>query len=151
MTAGEGEFLGLGFDAALARMTAGRDVVEQAIGQPVAGFIAPAWLYGAGALAALQAADFAIAEDHLRVWAPTDGRTLARGPVLTWASRSEPRLLSSLAAAALGRALLPLTTTIRLAVHPGDTSDPRLLDSIDRSVIRLAQGRETGRYADLLS
>jgi hypothetical protein len=32
--------------------------------------------------------NFALAENHFRVWQPGTGRTLARDPVLTWASRS---------------------------------------------------------------
>src|SRR5665213_1005928 len=44
MTAGEGEFLGLGRSEAGRRMREGRRIVEDAIGGPVAGFIAPASL-----------------------------------------------------------------------------------------------------------
>ena len=150
MTAGEGEFLGLGFDEALARMHAGREVVEQAIGRSVAGFVAPAWLYGTGALAAARAAGFRIAEDHLRVWDPVTGQTLARGPVVTWASRSRARTASSLFAAAVARTVLPLTATIRVAVHPGDTTKPSLLASIDRTVARYSKSHPPRRYADLL-
>ncbi|MDE2620743.1 MAG: DUF2334 domain-containing protein, partial [Sphingomonadales bacterium] len=104
MTAGEGEFLGLDEAEAARRMADGKALIEDAIGRPAAGFIAPAWLYGDGARAALSRAGFAMAEDHLRVWAPDTGRVLARGPVVTWASRSRPRQLSSLAVAALARA-----------------------------------------------
>src|SRR4051812_580856 len=60
MTAGEGEFASLDRAEALRRMVAGRAVVEDAIGRPAAGFVAPAWLYGKGALAALGEAGFAI-------------------------------------------------------------------------------------------
>ena len=103
MTAGEGEFLGLSQALAAQRMADGRKLIEDAIGRPVAGFIAPAWLYGAGAREALAASDFAMAEDHLRVWQPASGRVLATGPVITWASRSRPRQLSSRFFAGLAR------------------------------------------------
>lgn len=149
MTAGEGEFLSLDHAEALRRMIAGRDVVEQAIGRPVAGFIAPAWLYGPGALSAAATAGFGIAEDHLRVWSPVDGRVLARGPVVTWASRTEARLQSSLAAAAAMRIILPKTPTIRVAVHPGDLGDPRILASIDRTVGRFLRSHRPAAYAEL--
>lgn len=149
MTAGEGEFLGLDEAEALARMRAGRDLVEQATGRPVAGFIAPAWLYGPGALAALRTAGFALAEDHLRVWQPVTGHIVARGPVVTWASRSRGRIASSLAAVAVLRQLLPLTPTIRVAVHPGDVGEPRLLASIDRTLARFTRSHTAGRYAEL--
>jgi len=88
VTAGEGEFLGLDRGEALRRMLAGRKLLEDIIGAPLAGFVAPAWLYGPGARSALAEAGFAIAEDHFRVWRPADGTVLARGPVITWASRS---------------------------------------------------------------
>lgn len=150
MTAGEGEFLGLEREEALRRMRAGRTIVENAIGRPVAGFIAPAWLYGEGARAALLEEDFALAEDHMRVWRPSDGRILARGPVITWASRSKSRIASSLAFARMASATLGALPTVRIAVHPGDTSVPSLLKSIDKTVVRFARNRTVGRYGDLL-
>ena len=99
MTAGEGEFLGLDQATALDRMRRGRALIEDVTGCKVAGFIAPAWLYGEGAKAALAEAGFALAEDHWKVWQPVSGRVLVRGPVLTWASRSHARIASSLFAA----------------------------------------------------
>ncbi|MEI6417692.1 MAG: polysaccharide deacetylase family protein [Sphingomonadales bacterium] len=149
MTAGEGEFSALSEAEARARLQRGRAVVEDAIGRPVAGFIAPAWLYSPGAHAAIAAEGFALAEDHFRVWQPGSGKVLARGPVITWASRSPGRIRSSLLAAGLLRhALLPLPV-VRLAVHPGDTGVPALLASIDASLARLRQHHAPGRYADL--
>lgn len=150
MTAGEGEFLGLSHDAALARMTRGAALVEGIIGRPAAGFIAPAWLYSEGAKAALADAGVALAEDHMQVWQPATGRALARGPVITWASRSRPRQLSSLAAAGVLRHALKGQRTVRVAVHPGDTSVPQLLTSIDKTFRAFSSSHRPGRYADLL-
>ena len=149
LTAGEGEFLGLEHDEALARMRHGRAVVEDAIGRPVAGFIAPAWLYGPGAMSAAAEAGFALAEDHLRVWEPGTGRIRARGPVVTWASRSRARIASSLAAAAVLRRALLATRVVRVAVHPGDTGVPALLRSIDATISGLGKARVAAHYADL--
>lgn len=149
MTAGEGEFLGLGRAEALRRMVAGRALVEEAIGRPVAGFVAPAWLYGRGARAALADAGFALAEDHMRVWRPADGRVLARGPVVTWASRSPARIASSLAFAGVARCALAPLRVVRVAVHPGDTGVPALLGSIDRTIAALARGRRIAGYSAL--
>ncbi len=151
MTAGEGEFLGLDAAEAEHRMRAGRDMVEQAIGRSVAGFIAPAWLYGPGAHAALKACDFALAEDHFRVWQPRTGTIVARGPVVTWASRSAARTASSLAVAAAARAMPDWLPTMRVAVHPGDVTKQSLLTSIDRTLRTLAERRTVSRYADLAS
>lgn len=149
MTAGEGEFLGLDETEARRRLAEGRRIVEDAIGRPVAGFIAPAWLYGPGAHAAIAAEGFALAEDHFRVWRPADGAVLARGPVITWASRSRGRRLSSRAFAALARTTYASLRIARLAVHPGDAHVPALLASIDATVRTLAHSRRPGRYADL--
>jgi predicted deacetylase len=149
MTAGEGEFSALGRAEALARMRRARAVVEDATGSAAAGFIAPAWLYSDGARAALTDAGFALAEDHFRVWTPADGRVVARGPVITWASRSRWRRASSLAVAAAARALLGGQRVVRVAVHPGDTGEPSLLASIDATLSALLRGRRPGRYAEL--
>ncbi|WP_371432591.1 DUF2334 domain-containing protein [Novosphingobium sp.] len=147
MTAGEGEFLSLSRAEALARMTRGRALVEQAIGRPVAGFIAPAWLYSDGALEAARHAGFALAEDHMKVWEPATGAVVARGPVVTWASRSRPRIASSIAFAALARTALPhVLPTLRLAVHPGDCGVPALLASIDSTLRCFLRTHRASRY-----
>lgn len=151
MTASEGEFLGLSREVAAQRMGDGRKLIEDIIGRPVAGFIAPAWLYGDGARAALAQSGFALAEDHFRVWQPASGTVLARGPVVTWASRSRGRQLSSLTFSALARTALRPLKVARLAVHPGDTGVPALLRSISATCTAFAQGRRIGRYADLLA
>ncbi len=147
MTAGEGEFLGLDHDEALARMLRGKALVEDTIGRAAAGFIAPAWLYSDDARRALGDAGFALAEDHARVWQPS-GQVLARGPVITWASRSRPRQLSSLAAAALLRRMLQPARTVRVAVHPGDTRVPALMRSITRT-LGAFRNHSPAAYADL--
>lgn len=150
MTAGEGEFLGLGRDEAARRMRDGRALIEDVIGRPVAGFIAPAWLYGEGSIRALADEGFALAEDHLKVWRPADGATLARGPVVTWASRSRARKASSLAFAALARFALRPLPVVRLAAHPGDTNSLSLLADIDRTLAAFLVDRVPGRYGDLM-
>lgn len=150
LTAGEGEFLGLSRAEAARRMREGRALVEDVIGRPVAGFIAPAWLYGEGTMRALADEGFALAEDHMKVWRPADGATLVRGPVVTWASRSRARKASSLAFAALARVALRPLPVVRLAVHPGDTSSRALLADIDRTLAAFLADRLPGRYGDLM-
>jgi predicted deacetylase len=148
MTAGEGEFLGLSTDEARIRLDEGRRLLEDVIGKPMTGFVAPAWLYGPGAHRALTESHVAIAEDHLRVWSPASGKVLARGPVITWASRSKARLASSLAAAsALRRAPI---NALRVGVHPPDIRHAALVRSIDET-LRIARRKRTASgYADLL-
>lgn len=149
MTAGEGEFLGLSRADAAARIRDGRSLLEDVIGRPIDGFVAPAWLYGPGARQAVADCGIPIAEDHLRVWSPATGRELARGPVITWASRTQLRLASSLAAAAVVRRA-PIDV-LRIGVHPPDTHHPMLLGSIAKTLKIAARNRRPSRYSDLLT
>jgi predicted deacetylase len=150
MTASEGEFLGLSRDQAASRMADGRKLIEDIIGRESAGFIAPAWLYGPGAQQALAASGFKLAEDHMKVWRPDTGEILARGPVVTWASRTVPRQRSSRFFAALARNALGFLPKARVAVHPGDVTVPALVSSIHATYAAFARGRRIARYADLL-
>ncbi len=151
MTAGEGEFLGLSLAEAARRMADGKALVEDIIGRPSAGFIAPAWLYGDGTRAALESSGFALAEDHWRVWQPATGLALAKGPVVTWATRTAMRRSSSLAVAAVARCSFHALKTCRIAVHPGDTHVPATMASIEATLASFASHRDVGRYADLLT
>ena len=80
MTAGEGEFLGLSDAEALERsIRAGRKPCSRTSSAgPIAGFIAPAWLYGPARRAALADCAIPLAEDHWRVWSPATGAACAR-------------------------------------------------------------------------
>jgi predicted deacetylase len=149
MTAGEGEFLGLSRGDATARIVEGRALIEDVIGRPIDGFVAPAWLYGPGALEALADSAIPLAEDHLKVWSPVTGRQLSRGPVITWASRTRWRLASSLAAAAVLRRA-PLNV-LRIGVHPPDVRHSALVKSIEKTFATVLRSRRPGRYADLLN
>jgi predicted deacetylase len=147
LTAGEGEFLGLAQAEARTRIERGRTLVESITGRPIAGFIAPAWLYGEGALQALRECAVPLAEDHLRVWSPATGRLLSRSPVITWASRTPARLRASLLAAALLRTL-PMRD-LRIGVHPGDCCSERLLESIQTTFRIVARSRRPSAYSEL--
>ncbi|HEY6049252.1 MAG TPA: DUF2334 domain-containing protein [Sphingomicrobium sp.] len=149
MTAGEGEFLGLTKSEASRRIAEGRELLEDVTGMPIAGFVAPAWLYGEVARTALEESDIALAEDHLRVWSPAQRTQLASGPVITWASRTRLRLASSLgAAAALRHAPIRV---LRIGVHPPDSRHPIVVRSIEKTLRSAARSRTPGRYSDLLS
>ena len=148
MTAREGEFLGLSRADAAKRIVKGRALLEDVIGRPVTGFVAPAWLYGRGAREALADCGIELAEDHFRVWSPASGRTLAGGPVITWASRSPARLYSSIAAAAVLGRIAP-QHALRIAVHPGDSGSPELLNSIRATFARASRNRRAAHYSDL--
>lgn len=150
LTAGEGEFLGLSRFEATIRIEMGRRLLEDVTGVPIAGFVAPAWLYGPGAKGALADAGIAMAEDHWRVWNPATGATLSRSPVITWATRTKQRMNSSLAVAGLARRL-PLFRVTRVGVHPGDCSEPEVMASIASTVSTMRESRVVSRYADLRS
>jgi predicted deacetylase len=150
MTAREGEFFGLSHSEAARRMEDGRALVEDIIGRKSSGFIAPAWLYGSGAMEALRESSFDIAEDHMKVWSPQTGKVLARGPVVTWASRSTARTVSSLAFAALARQVLHPLRTVRVAVHPDDVTKDSILSSIETTLRCFAESRQVGSYQSLL-
>lgn len=149
MTAGEGEFLGLGYEEARRRLIQGRNLVEDIIGGPVAGFIAPAWLYGVDSRCAIADLGFPLAEDHFRVWRPATGEILTRGPVITYASRTPLRLASSLLWSRLASRLLKASRTIRLAVHPHDVDSQALLREIDRALGSITRSHTPGRYGEL--
>lgn len=149
LTAGEGEFLGLGREQAVERIAAGRSLIADVIGRDVDGFVAPAWLYGQGALDALETCGLPLAEDHWHVWSPAERRQLARGPVITWASRTRARLVSSLAAAvALRHAPAQV---LRLGVHPPDCRHRVLVRSIEATLAAAARTRRVAAYRDLLT
>ncbi len=147
MTAGEGEFLGLSRTDAEARIIKGRTLLEDVIGRHIDGFVAPAWLYGDGARTALAECRIPIAESHLRVWSPASGVQLARGPVITWASRTRARLLSSLVAARMLRHA-PMQV-LRIGVHPPDCRHPALIRSITATFDTAKRSRRVARYSDL--
>jgi predicted deacetylase len=149
MTAGEGEFLSLSREEASSRIAEGRSLLESVIGRRIDGFVAPAWLYGEGARAALEDCRVPLAEDHLRVWSPATGKQLANGPVITWASRTKLRLASSLLAAAALRHL-PLDV-LRIGVHPPDGGHPVLVRDIEKTFATAARTRRPARYSDLLA
>ena len=149
LTASEGEFLALPEAEAARRIANGKALIEDITGREINGFVAPAWLYGPGARSALVQSGLAIAEDHWRVWAPCNGRRLARGPVITWASRTKPRLASSLLAAAVLRRLAP-QRVLRIGVHPGDTGSPAILRSVRTTLAHAARHREAAQYHELV-
>lgn len=149
MTAGEGEFLGLSRADATRSLRDGRALLEDILGRAVTGFVAPAWLYGEGARAALADEGFAAAEDHMRVWSPATGAVLAKGPVVSYASRSRGRILSSLAWSRVATSALARMRTVRLALHPHDVDVPALTRESRRAIQAFLIDRHLGRYDSL--
>jgi len=150
MTASEGEFLGLGRDEAARRLAEGRRLVEDAVGRAIDGFVAPAWLYGPGARAALRDAGFRIAEDHWSVWSPLDGRVLLRSPVVSWASRTPARLASSVLWSKLATIALRPLRVVRVGLHPHDADHEELVRETDRVIAAFSRDRRPLLLHDLL-
>lgn len=151
LTASEGEFLGLDRKAATERLLRGRALLEDVLGRPVDRFVAPAWLYSDDAKAALADLGFRIAEDHFRVWDPLAKRQLARGPVISYATRTRARLASSLAFSRVATMALRPLRDVRVALHPHDVDAPSLLREIPRALAAFGRTHRPARYDELLA
>src|SRR5262249_5760352 len=148
LTAGESEFLDLDESEATARIEAGRALLETATGLKVAGFVAPAWLYGKATRPCLRAAGFAYAEDHWRVWSPGLDSTLVSGPIVSYATRTPARVASSIAWSRLATVLLRPAPVVRVALHPDDFTVAAIAREIDRTLRGLLSQRRPMRYGD---
>lgn len=149
MTDSEGEFLGLGAAEARRRLTEGRALLQDVLGRPVDRFVAPAWLYSDASKAVLGELGFHLAEDHLKVWSPTTGRVLSRGPVISYASRTPARMASSLFFSRLATAFLKPLPVVRLALHPHDVDKEPLVRETARALRCLTRDRAPSTYAAL--
>jgi uncharacterized protein len=151
LSASEGEFLGLSFEAASELIARGKALLDGILNKPVQGFIAPAWLYGEGTRRALVSHRFAFAEDHWSVWSPRDHNArLLRGAVISYASRSRLRILSSLLWSRIATVILRPTQIVRLAIHPHDFDKPELVREIERALGIFLTGHTPVHYADLV-
>jgi uncharacterized protein len=114
---GEAEMHGLTPDEMLARIDAGERALEEA-GLEIDGFVPPAWRLPRCLLPILAARGYTYSEDHVRIYSPAEDRSSA-SLVLNYASRTTPRLYSSIA---FCRAAAPLSALVpaRIAIHPTD-------------------------------
>ena len=135
-TAGEGECLQLEAAELDEMLVDGRKIVEDIIGKPVCGFVAPAWLEPPGFSQTLSARGFAWHESALWIERLTRGREQKyRFPVLGFATRTTARRIASLAySGGLGiladmspSAVVP---RVRLALHPSDLGSPSVLGMV---------------------
>jgi len=161
-TAGEGECLTLDGTRRQAMLQEGKQRLERLIGQPVRGFVAPAWLEPRGFGAHLAAAGFAWHEGGLWVEAlvPTRPRRI-RTPVIGFATRSRARRAAALAWANLTTTHLLRRARIqgsagdapplaRVAIHPADLEHPPVLAAAERCIARLLVRFEPATYAGAL-
>ncbi len=140
-TQGEGEFAAL--DAVQARMRIASGLHWFARHDwPVAGFVAPAWLLGAGAWRALQSFSFEYTTT-MRHFYILPQRQALWSPSLFYAARNAGGRVLSQAAASVGAALQQHAPLVRLGLHPRDARHPALV----RHAQRLLEGLLTSREA----
>jgi len=151
MTAGEGEFLGLDYGTAYARIESGRAMLEEVLGTSIAGFVAPAWLYNEATKRALAEQSFLFAEDHWSVWSPLHGgRTVCRSPVVSYSARTRGKTLSSWAWSRLSTVALARSPVVRLAIHPRDLDSPFIVKEIQRALRAHLSKRSLKGYSELV-
>ncbi len=142
LTQGEGEFAAIDANEARRLMRQGLAWFGQRR-WPVHGFVAPAWLMGAGAWQAVRECDFAYTTTrrHFHLLTPQDPlppppapapQLARRAPCLVFASRNVlGRLLSLPWTAMLAQAARP-APLVRLCLHPRDADSPLLLRQAQR-------------------
>ena len=82
----------------------------------------------------------------MRVWQPQTGAVLAKGPVVSYASRSRARIVSSLAWSRVATTVLAGLKTVRVALHPHDVDVPALGRESHRAIQAFLRHRTLGRY-----
>lgn len=143
-TADEGEFFDLPEEEALFLMNRAKEEFAQ-MGWRPAGFIAPAWLLGAGAERAARAAGFKYTTrlggvsrlDRAETW-PSQS--------LVWSVRSRWRRVMSLAWNASLFDRLRENPLLRLGLHPPDLQYPGILQQIRKLTRRALVDREPVTY-----
>ena len=147
-TRGEGEFWDLDEACAAARLRVGIDWFERN-GWPLRGFVAPAWLLGPGAWAALRTFhEFAYTATlrHLYLL-PGDGRITSQA--IVYSTSTAWRRRSSIAWAAVLARMLADNPVMRFELHPHDADDAGVRRSWQRGLERALRNREASTVAQL--
>jgi predicted deacetylase len=131
-TRGEGEFWALDRAEANARLAAGRAWFEQH-GWPLHGFVAPAWLLGPEARAAVlaQGFDYTSTLRHIELL-PAGGRITSQS--LVYSTSSAWRRQASIAWARAVVASQASNPVLRLELHPRDADPPGVRRSWQRAL-----------------
>lgn len=125
LTASEGEFAALTECEAELRINTGLRMFDR-LGWNVAGFVAPAWLLGAGPRAALARTRLRYTSTHTHLETIADGRRVA-APVISASARSPWRRWTSRQWLRAARAMTRNASLLRIALHPADVDDADLL------------------------
>lgn len=140
LTAGEGEFAALSRDESARRIEAGRQRLA-ACGWHARGFVAPAWLLGEGARAALAHSTFAWTSTQARLERIDNGLCIA-APVIGASARAAWRRYASRAWLRIAASAWSDVPLLRIALHPADAVHADLLDAWRSLLIELLRQRE---------
>ncbi|HEY0179624.1 MAG TPA: polysaccharide deacetylase family protein [Dokdonella sp.] len=140
LTAGEGEFAALDERTAAARIDAGLAMLGR-LGWHPHGFVAPAWLLGAGARAALATAPLRYTSTHTQL-VPLDGAPPVAAPCIGASARSAWRRRASRAGLALAGAATRNAPLLRVALHPADAEHADLLAAWSAVLAALLDARQ---------
>jgi predicted deacetylase len=136
----EGEFAPLSADEAAERIHLGQRWFA-ANGWPTKGFVAPAWLLGEGAWAALRTNRDLLYTSTLTRFHLLPAGVSLRAPCLTYSARTSWRRLGSIAWNPLiGRAAAAMPL-LRLGLHPSDADDATVRRSWQRCLERALASR----------
>ena len=127
LTASEGEFAALTECEAELRIGAGLRMFER-LSWDVAGFVAPAWLLGPGARAALARTTIRYTSTHTHLEMVAHGQSIA-APAISASARSRWRRWTSRRWLSAADAVTRSRPLLRIALHPADADDAHLLAS----------------------
>ena len=140
LTAGEGEFAALPQIEAARRIRHGLHELSDLFG-PVRGFVAPAWLSGAGTWQALRESPLQYSATR-RALIVLDAARHVPAPVITVSARSRwRRAVSRVWLRALCRTTMHLPL-VRVALHPVDAQHPDVIEDWSRALRVLLAQRE---------
>jgi predicted deacetylase len=127
LTASEGEFAALTECEAELRIGAGLRMFER-LNWDVAGFVAPAWLLGPGARAALARTTIRYTSTHTYLEMMANGHRIA-APAISASARSRWRRWTSRRWLSAADTMTRSKPLLRVALHPADADDAELLAS----------------------
>lgn len=145
---GEGEFYGIGKARAEEKVREALAEVE-ALGLPVRGFVAPAWLLSPEARQVLLRRGFEYTLTPGRLDLLRENRRVA-APAVVLNDRSLCRRAVSRVRARMRFALGRRAPILRISVHPGDLFNPSLRSTLLRLIERALESRTPVTYGELV-
>ncbi|MEO7756337.1 MAG: polysaccharide deacetylase family protein [Dokdonella sp.] len=149
LTAGEGEFSDLPEEEAAVRIACGIELFTQ-LGWAPRGFVAPAWLLGAGARAALARVPLHYTSTHTHLEMLVDRRRI-HAPCITVSARSAWRRIASRGWLAVAAAATRDTPLIRVGLHPSDAEHTDVHAAWEAILRSLLSTREPATKSDAIA